>query len=125
MTFPPPGPPPGQDPLAGGPPPSRGRPTISAGMAVLGVFVYFVFNFVAGFVGFVAEGARSTGSPHFGIIGTAILLVLVAFGGGGAMLASHNSNARGFGLGLMIGWALTSLFTVGICTGLNPGVYSM
>ncbi|WP_234835106.1 hypothetical protein [Mycolicibacterium stellerae] len=114
MTFPPPG-----------PPPKRARPASSAGMAVLGVFVYFIFNFVAGFVGLLAGGSRSAGSLNVGIIGTAIVLVLVAFGGGGAMLASYNSNARGFGLGLMIGWALTSLFTVGICTGLNPEVYSM
>ena len=124
MTFPPPEPPPDQYPTNGWPPPNPVRPKISAGMAVLGCFVYFAFNFVVGFVGFIAEGSRSTGSPHFGIIGTAVVVVLVAFGAGGAMLATHNSNARGFGLGLMIGWALTSLFTVGICTGLNPQVYS-
>lgn len=28
------------------------------------------------------------------------------------------------GLGLMIGWALTSILTVGYCTGLNPTMYT-
>ena len=31
---------------------------------------------------------------------------------------------EGLGLGLMIGWALTSLVTVGFCTGINPTMYA-
>ncbi len=27
-------------------------------------------------------------------------------------------------MGLMIGWALTSILTAGICTGLNPAMYT-
>ena len=28
-------------------------------------------------------------------------------------------------MGLMIGWALTSIFTVGICTGINPMLHHL
>lgn len=98
--------------------PKPPRPGISVGTAFAGVFSYFTINFILGFVAVMA----TTNSP-VGIIVVAVFLVLMAFGGGAAMLYSYNSNARGFGLGLMIGWALTSLFTVGICTGLNPMLY--
>ena len=45
-------------------------------------------------------------------------------GGGAALLAVRNPHAKGVGLGLMIGWALTSLVTVGFCTGINPALYT-
>ena len=52
------------------------------------------------------------------------MLALIAFGGGGALLATRKPRGRrGMGMGLMIGWALTSIVTVGICTGLNPALY--
>lgn len=125
MTFPPPGPPPGQHPMGGWPPSKRVRPPISVGFAFLGAFVYFFLNFVLGFIGLMSSGSTSSDSVNTGFAVIAVALILIAFGGGGAMVASFNSSARGFGLGLMIGWALTSLFTVGICTGLNPSVYSL
>jgi hypothetical protein len=49
---------------------------------------------------------------------------VVAFGGGGLLVARGRPWAKGLGLGLMIGWALTSIFTLGICTGINPTIYS-
>jgi hypothetical protein len=53
----------------------------------------------------------------------AVLLALIAFGGGAALLRSRNPNTRGLGVGLMVGWALMSLFTAGFCTGINPELY--
>lgn len=101
------------------PPPQRPpRPSISVGTAIAGTFLYFVINFIVGFIALM--GAYD---PAKSYIAVAVFLVLMSFGGGAALLYSYNGNARGFGLGLMIGWALTSIFTVGICTGLNPMVY--
>jgi hypothetical protein len=88
-------------------------------MAVLGVFVYFTVNFVIAFMAIVAVD-----SGKGVLIGAAMLLAAIAFGGGGALLARPSPTAKGLGLGLMIGWALTSVFTAGFCTGLNPTMYT-
>lgn len=54
----------------------------------------------------------------------AVAFALIAFGGGGVLIARGKSPyAKSIGLGLMIGWALTSILTVGFCTGLNPVMY--
>lgn len=45
----------------------------------------------------------------------AVLSVVVAFGGGLALVSIPRTWARGLGLGLMIGWALVVLFTAGLC----------
>ena len=58
------------------------------------------------------------------LAGAAVMLFLIAFAGGAGLLASHNRYAKGLGLGLMIGWALLSLFSVGFCTGVNPAMYA-
>ncbi|HEV7421775.1 MAG TPA: hypothetical protein VGO30_18295 [Mycobacterium sp.] len=92
-------------------------------MVFAGSGIYFVINFVLAFAA-LAVGGSSTDGVNGVFVGTAVLLALVAFGGGGGLLAVHSPYAKGLGLGLMIGWALTSLFTVGICTGLNPAVYT-
>jgi hypothetical protein len=57
------------------------------------------------------------------ILAGTIGLALFAFGVGGVLVALRKPWAMGLGLGLMIGWALTSIFTVGICTGINPSIY--
>lgn len=120
MTYPPPGPPPpyGYPP----PPPPRPARRISVGMAFAGSGVYFVINF---FVGFIAVGvaAEATGNTNAVLIGAAVMLALLAFGGGSALLAAQSPYAKGLGLGLMIGWAVTSMVTFGFCTGLNPEMY--
>ena len=60
------------------------------------------------------------------VFGTsAVVLALIAFGGGAVLLLLRSPYAKGIGLGLMIGWALTSVFTVGFCTGINPGLYTL
>ncbi len=101
-------------------PPSASR--ISIGLVFAGIAVWMIFNAVVAFVAFVAaDGATSSNSV---LAGAALGLALGAFGGGGGLLLVRNKYARGLGLGLMIGWALMSLFTVGFCTGINPELYS-
>jgi hypothetical protein len=89
------------------------------GMAVLGSFVYFMINFV---IAFMAIAAADSGKGV--LIGATVLLAAIAFGGGGALLATPSPTSKGLGLGLMIGWALTSVFTAGFCTGINPTMYT-
>ena len=94
-------------------------------MVFVGAPVYVAVNIAIGFAAFIVAGSTTNqkGAWVFGI--TALVLAFVAFGAGGGMLAAPSRNAKGFGLGLMVGWALTSIFTVGICTGLNPELYSL
>lgn len=147
MTSPPPGPAPGEDPDAippqylppqqipyGYPPPPPGylppppesRSRISIGMAFLGSLLYAVLNLVLGFIAFFAAGVAhgQTGSQYVILGFTALLLAAIAFGGGALLLRSASPHAKGLGLGLMIGWALVSLFSAGFCTGINPSIYT-
>jgi hypothetical protein len=90
-------------------------------MVFAGVPLYSTLNVV---LGFVIVGIAGSSTSHGVVIGVgAAILALIAFGGA-ALLATRNPNAKGLGLGLMIGWALTSLLTAGFCTGLNPALYS-
>lgn len=117
------GPPPGY-PLQAHPPAVPPR-RISIGMVFVGPLIYAAVNLVVGFLAFIIAGSSSTGSPDavFGV--TAVGLALIAFGGGAALLMMRSPYAKGIGLGLMIGWALTSVLTVGFCTGLNPELYTL
>jgi fatty acid desaturase len=93
---------------------------ISAGHVFAGIVTYFGINLFGGVVIFSA----ANGGGHRPVIASAaIVLALIAFGGGGALLAVGGPAAKGMGLGLMIGWAVTSIVTVGYCTGLNPVMY--
>lgn len=121
---PPPGYPYGAQPPPGYPyGPPRPRSRIAIGMVFVGSLVYFAINLVVGFVALAAT-TSTTPSANAVVGGFAVLLALIAFAGGGGLLASSNRYAKGLGLGLMIGWALTSLFTVGFCTGINPTMYA-
>ncbi|MDO3637125.1 hypothetical protein [Mycolicibacterium arseniciresistens] len=119
----PPGPPQGYPP-PGYPyyPPAQQKSRISAGMAVLGTLLYIMVNSVLAFAAFIVGADSRNSDTVFG--GAAVMLLLIAFGGGAALLRSANPGARGLGLGLMIGWAVTSLVTVGFCTGINPELYT-
>ncbi|MEO3799955.1 hypothetical protein [Nonomuraea sp. B1E8] len=89
----------------------------------LGLAVYSVVNAVLGFAVFVAAMDADGGSTPYVIVGAAVL-ALVGLGMGiGLCLVRGKVWARGTGLGLMIGWALWSILTAGLCTGLNPGLY--
>ena len=122
------GPPPGYGYGAapGYPPPAAPpRRRISVGMMFVGPLIYVAVNVVLGFLAFVFAGSTTGGSPDAVFGFTALVLAVIAFGGGAALLALRSPYAKGIGLGLMIGWALTSVFTVGFCTGLNPGLYTL
>ncbi|WKG02315.1 hypothetical protein [Mycolicibacterium sp. HK-90] len=108
-----------------GPPPPPPR-RISVLMVILGPFLYAALNLVIGFAAFAGAAAADTsgGSANAVVGGAALLLALIAFGGGTLLLLSKNPTARGLGVGLMVGWALVSLFTAGICTGINPEMYA-
>ena len=92
-------------------------------MVFAGSAIYFAINlFVALAVLAVAGSAGQSGNAM--LAGAAVMLFLIAFAGGAGLLASRNRYAKGLGLGLMIGWALLSLFSVGFCTGVNPAMYT-
>ncbi len=140
MTNPPPGPPPPDGwrppdwpppgypydmnrPYPGWqPPPSKPSGGEIFGAAIAGMALYAGINTVVGPL--VLFGLANAVAPKIAFAAGAVMLGLIAFAGGGALLFVKKSAwARGIGLGLMIGWALTSIFTVGICTGLNPMLY--
>lgn len=118
--YPGPPPPPGYPYY---PPPPQPRSRIAIGMVFAGSAIYFAINlFVALAVLAVAGSAGQSGNAM--LAGAAVMLFLIAFAGGAGLLASRNRYAKGLGLGLMIGWALLSLFSVGFCTGVNPAMYA-
>ncbi|MEU8321024.1 hypothetical protein AB0C33_21945 [Nonomuraea sp. NPDC048881] len=89
-------------------------------MLVVGVFTYTVVN---GIVGFFAFFSAINGTNKGVVIAAAVLLALVGLGGGLGFGLVRKSWSRGLGLGLAIGWALWSMLTAGVCTGLNPSLY--
>jgi hypothetical protein len=91
------------------------------GLAVAGAFGYFLVNFITVFLVMIL--AAESGSSRTVIAAGAIGLAVLAFGGGGGLLAVRKPWAKGLGLGLMIGWALMSIVSVGFCTGINPTIY--
>jgi hypothetical protein len=104
------------------PPPRKPAGGETVGAAVAGVFLYLGINAVIGPM--TLFGLANVISPKAAFAIGAVVLASIAFVGGGAMLVAKKTPwARGIGMGLMIGWALTSIFTVGICTGLNPMIY--
>ncbi len=62
-------------------------------------------------------------SNHQVVIG-AVILLLVALAG--VLLAVRGTSyfVKGLGIGLAIGWALISILSAGICTGLDPYLYT-
>lgn len=122
MTTPPPGPP--GPPHGGWPPPPPRRPGGDViGGAVAGAAIYVAINLALG--PFVLFGLANVVPPQAAFVTGAVLLGLIAFGGGATLIARRKPWPRGIGLGLMIGWAITSIVTVGICTGLNPVLYQL
>jgi hypothetical protein len=118
MTTPPPGPPYGPYP----PPREPSSAGLVIGLAVVGAFTYFAVNLAVALT-ILALGIETPTSNAI-VLGGAIGLALFAFLGGGLLMALRKPWAKGLGLGLMIGWALTSIFTLGICNGINPTIYS-
>ncbi|QPG72508.1 hypothetical protein C1S78_021135 [Mycolicibacterium mucogenicum DSM 44124] len=100
-------------------PPQQNPKAISGGGVVCGVILFPVINVAIGFVTVMIAN-----QGKFLLALGAVGLALVAFGGGFALWKTGNPGSKGLGLGLMIGWALTSILTVGYCTGLNPTMYT-
>jgi hypothetical protein len=122
---PPPGWPPHQPPPGWQPNPPRGNGGLIAGTAVAGAALFIVVNAVAGlFVIVIAADQGGTRSTNAFLAVAAALSALIAFGGGAALIMTRKPVAKGFGLGLMIGWALVTVCTVGFCTGVNPYLYN-
>ena len=115
--FQPPPPPPGWYPPP--PPPPNNTGTV-VGLAVVGVLLFGAINLVVGLVIIVlASDYRGA------VVGVgAVILALIAFGGGAGLIALRRPWTKGLGIGLMIGWALLSITSVGFCTGLNPEMYT-
>lgn len=114
---PPPPPPPGWYPPP--PPPPNNTGTV-VGLAVVGVVAFGAVNLLVGLV-VLAVAAEHGGA----VVGAgAVILALIAFGGGACLIALRRPWTKGLGIGLMIGWALLSITSVGFCTGLNPEMYT-
>ena len=109
----------GPDPYQ--PPRKQSSAGLIVGLAVAGAFGYFAVNFVVALLVLMLSGSSSSSAAV--IVAGTIGLAPFAFGGGGVLLAVRRPWAKGLGLGLMIGWALTSICTVGFCTGINPSIY--
>ncbi len=93
-------------------------------MAFAGVAIFVVLNLVAFFATLSAAGAAGSGNQNLVLGIGAALLAGIALGGGGLLIALRKPWAKGLGLGLMIGWALMSIVSVGLCTGVNPSIYT-
>lgn len=91
-------------------------------MVFVGPVVFTGINFVV-FLGSVVLFSGLEG--QFGFRFMAVVLALIAFGGGGLLLSTKSPDKRGLGVGLMVGWALMSLFTAGFCTGLSTSLLQL
>ena len=94
-------------------------------MEFVGPLIYIVANMVIGFMAFILASSSTSQASNVVMGVSAAVLALIAFGGGAGLLMLRSPHAKGIGLGLMIGWALTSVFTVGFCTGINPELYTL
>ncbi|AQZ71112.1 hypothetical protein BKM31_44385 [[Actinomadura] parvosata subsp. kistnae] len=118
---------PGYGPGSGGyapppPPPSSGSTGMLIGMLFAGLAIYSVLNLVVGFfLFFAAMGASGSANPY--LAAGAVILAVAGLGAGVGLCFVRKPWSRGLGLGLMIGWALWSILSAGICTGLNPSLY--
>ncbi|MEE6177094.1 hypothetical protein [Mycobacterium sp. 050134] len=103
-------------------PPEKASGGEVVGAAIAGVAFYLGINAIIGPM--TLFGLANVIAPKAAFAIGAATLALIAFVGGGALLLTKKGAwGRGIGMGLMIGWALTSIFTVGICNGLNPVLY--
>jgi hypothetical protein len=93
--------------------------------ALVGITVYSIINAVGAFLVFVAamSGSNDGSFSTWIVAAGAVLLALVGLGAGAGLLFVRRPWATGSGLGLMLGWALWSIVTAGLCTGLNPALY--
>lgn len=104
-------------------PPNGGNGGTIVGMAILGTLLFVVANAIFGFALVILSDGASSRSENWVLAAGAALSAGVAFGGGILMARNKSAVVRGLGIGLMIGWALVTVCTVGFCTGINPDLY--
>ncbi|MFD4458909.1 hypothetical protein [Nocardia sp. NPDC058480] len=125
MNFPP-GPPPNMPPPPphqGGKPPGQGGQV--AAMALAGAMAFIVANAMAGFFVFMVVASINDDTATKVLFGlTAVAGAAVAFGGGWLLIRRKRPAPKGFGMGLMIGWSLVTVCTAGLCTAINPELYT-
>ncbi|SEL44825.1 hypothetical protein [Nonomuraea pusilla] len=87
------------------------------GLAIAGMFGFLMVNLVVALVAISMESTVALGVA-------AGFLALLGLGAGVVLVVLRKSWSIGLGLGLMIGWGLSSIVTAGFCTGLNPALYT-
>ncbi len=103
------------------PPPPPRHNSRTVGMAFAGIGIYSLVNLVSFWTVVVTVNDRD---PQTTALVYAIVLALVTLGTGAGLLFLRRPWAKGLGLGLMMGWGLWTIFSAGICTGINPIIYS-
>lgn len=113
MTAAPPGPPPiAPPPSSPLPPPRGGRVSVGALFGGMGMAIVGSFLLVLGLLNNFDNAAGA--ADRWAAGGFAALCLL----GGAGLCFVRSPVARGIGIGLMSGWALLSITTAGLCTGL-------
>ncbi|WP_218004754.1 hypothetical protein [Microtetraspora niveoalba] len=91
--------------------------------AFAGFAAFILINFVGFLVTLgVADSVAENKEVVVGV--AAVILAAIALGGGVGLVLLRRPWTKGLGLGLMIGWALVSILSVGFCTGVNPDIYT-
>ncbi|WP_143737843.1 hypothetical protein [Microbispora sp. GKU 823] len=106
------------------PPPAQNTTGVVIAMTIAGIVAYVVINFVLFLATLAAADGVASDHKNVALIGGSVILAVIAFGGGTLLLLLRKPWSRGLGLGLMIGWALMTIFTAGFCTGVNPSLYT-
>ncbi|MFI6818817.1 hypothetical protein ACIBG7_40925 [Nonomuraea sp. NPDC050328] len=90
-------------------------------MAFAGFGLFVLLDLVAVVVVLVVGSELDSAVPA--MVGTGVL-ALAGLGGGGGLLFSRRVRRKGLGIGLIAGWVVLSVATLGFATGLNPALYS-
>ncbi|RGA02019.1 hypothetical protein DI270_026405 [Microbispora triticiradicis] len=96
-------------------------------MVVALTFAGIVLEVIVNAILAVATLAAADGlgdHKEIAVVGGAVILATIVFGGGTLLIRHRQPWSRGLGLGLMIGWALVTIVTAGFCTGVNTSLYT-
>lgn len=85
----------------------------SPGLTILGMLAFVPLNIVIGL------GVLTLTDGNFTVM--AVSLGVVTFGVGVVLVLRPSIKVRSFGAGLMLGWALVTLVSGGLCTGIPFG----
>ena len=93
------------------------------GLAFAGLIAYSIVNAILGILIFIST-LDQNGPNHPIIISCTIFLALLGLVAGAGLQFLRKPWATGLGLGFLIGWALWSILSAGICTGISPDLYT-